>query len=728
MAHRPLPDLPAVRLVLERLKDLNLQLEEEGVPFGPEASVHLTALTAAVSGLEANRRFAYKQLEVETTENSKLKRRIKNTTDRMKEGMMAAARSSDAGEIEQLRGDLSRVSRLLEGREEKLQTLVFQNTKLQTELLQMEAEHQAVSADLHHQIRLKSNQQLQLDQKLQLIEEITSSIADVQQENTSLQQTVVSERRACSEEKLSLSRETEEVEERIKTQREATEKTRGELDGAKERREESLRCLGELYSQLDAKERHLQSVAASRSQMEQQLEEGATRSRDLCQRVETLEKESHGLKVTAKNLQEEITTLERRIEEEQASCLLLGEKLSQAREVLQCRRDEENRVRAEHLYVSQQLKRSKLQLEERNASVVVHRSRIKEMEQEIRELQRAELLTRRELERSHEELHGDLETMKEEIRQCEEDKRSFTQLLEELKRRQEEHVEKMTSNIVRAKRRYEELLREEAALLQLQPKSADTDLLESYMTQTETEYKQMQNVLLREVQAIDAEIRTIGRSTEEKQRVLEEKEEVREDLEAKWKEMRNEHDRLAGELNLEQTRLKLSIQNTENRTELLLQPKQELKARLEELQEAHQDLVKNQTSELLTTELSLYNDGVMLRQVRAENHRMDLRIRQKTEELRANQQEEHQFLQEEQELQQQTKDTMESLQEAWRQDVELIQRYQSRGEEVLDSMTSLVNRLNVREEQLLQVLSLLHQSMLDFSRRLGDTATSRQQS
>lgn len=730
MAHRLVPDFPAVQLVLEHLKDLNRQLKEEGVPFAPEAGVHLTALTAAVSELEANRRAAHEQLEVETMENSKLRHRIKNTSERMNEEIkakIAAVRTSNAEEMEQLRNDLSRVSHFLEESEEKLQTLANQNKMLHTEREQVKAEHELLIAELNDQIDVKCNQQMQLNQKLQLIEEIKSSIAGVQQENTSLQRIVASEREAGSEKKLSLSREIDDIEERIKMQKEDTEKRREELDRVNGKKEERLQRLGELSSHLDEEESHLQSLAASLSQFEQQLEEEAAGNKDLCQQMETLEKESHELKATAENLQEEIATVERKIEEQQASGLLLREKLTQAREVFKYRHDEENQARAEHFYVSQQLKRSKLQLEERLSSIVIHSRGIKEMEKKIRELQKAEVLTRHELERSREGLRGDLEAVKDKISQWEEDKRRFDQLLEESKSRQEEHVEKMTSDIVHVKRRYEELLQEEAALLQLQPRSADTDLLQSYVTQTEMDYKQTKNVLLQEVQAIDAEIQNICKSTEEKQRELEEKEETREDLEAKWTEMRNKHDSLIRELDQEKTQLELSIQLTENQTELLLQPKQDLKAQLEELQETHVDLVKKQTSELLTAEVSLYNDSAVLRQVRAENHRMHLCIRQMTEELRTNQQEKEEFQQEEQKLKHQTKDTVESLQEAWRQDVELIQKSQSRGEDLLDSMNSLMEQLRSREKQLMGVLSILHHSMLDFSKRLGDKATSKQQ-
>ncbi|XP_017287962.1 myosin-2 [Kryptolebias marmoratus] len=729
------PDFPAVLLALEHLKELDRQLrEEDGVPFAAEASVHLAAVTAAVSELEAGRRAAHEHLEVETIENSKLRRQVRNMSDRMSEEIMAdiaAARASNAEEIEQLRRDLSLASHLQEEAGENLQALLHRNKTLQPDLEQVKAWHGVAVADLNDQINLKYNLQMQLDQKLQLIQELESSIAAVQQDKISLQQNVVLEGEAYKEKKDSLSRETDETVERIKLQEEAIKERREELDRVDDEKEEALWRLDELSAHVDQLESDLQMVAASRSRCEQLLEEEARRNKEVSQQLEMLKKESHELKeafsVAARKLQEEIATVERKMEEDRASGLLLRNTLSQIGGVFKHRRGEENEVRAEHAHVSQQLERSKLQLEERIASIVVYSKDIKKIEKEIEELREAEAITRRVFERNQEELLKDLETTKDKISQGEEDKRRFSQLLVETKSWQEEHVEKMTSDISHARRRYEELLQEETALLQLQPKSADTDFLSSHVTQTERRYREMENLHQQEVQQITAEIQNICRSTEEKQRELQEREETLKEVEAKWTERWDRHDRLTGELSRRQAELELWIQNTQNQTGFLLRPRENLKAELEKLLESYTDTLNRQSSELRAAEVSIYNDSAILEQVQVENSQMLLRIGRMTEDLRTSRQEKEQYQQEDQTLQRKTKDTLASLQETWRQDVAVNQKGESRDNVLLVSMDSLWNRLRTREKLLMDVSTVLHQNMLDFSRRLGDRVAAKQQ-
>ncbi|KAK5621826.1 hypothetical protein CRENBAI_011413 [Crenichthys baileyi] len=136
MASCMVPEFPAVLVALEHLKELDRQLREDGVPFSAEGSVHLTALAAAISELEATRRVAREHLEVETIENSKLRHQVKTMSDRMSENILAdraAARASNAEQIEQLRRDLSLSSQIQEESKEKLHELLGQNKCFQGE-------------------------------------------------------------------------------------------------------------------------------------------------------------------------------------------------------------------------------------------------------------------------------------------------------------------------------------------------------------------------------------------------------------------------------------------------------------------------------------------------------------------------------------------------------------------------------------------------------------------
>ncbi|KAM4584719.1 uncharacterized protein ccdc175 [Odontesthes bonariensis] len=730
MASCLVPDFPAVLMALEHLKDLDKQLREEGVPFAQEASIHLTEITAAVTDLEAERRTAHEHLEVETIENSKLRHQFNNIRERMSEGIMAdvaAVRASNAEEIEQLRKDISTASQLQEETVEKLEALLSQNKILFPEREQVKAENDAIVATLNDQLTLRYSSQMQLDQTRDLIEELKSSIAAVEQNKISLQQNRILEREAFSENKDSLSREVDQTEEEVLQQEQAILSTRKELEIVDDKREETHSHLAEISFHTGKMESNVRGLTASRCQCEQLLEDEILKHGELRQQREMLKKELHELReafhLTVGNIQDQIATMEAKIEEVRASKPLILDAMSQICKIFTHRHDEENEVRAEHLHVTQQLRQSRLQLEERIASIVKHGKEAKEMDKQIKELQEADAINRRVFKRNQEEACGDLEAEKNNVGHFEEKKRRLGQLLEEERRTQEEHVAKMTSEINNTRRRYEELLQEEAALHQRQPKSADADVLMSHVTQSEAEYKQMESIQRQEVQQCSAEAESIGKSTEEKQREVQEEEELLKEVEAKWDEEQSRHERLEAlthELKRKRMELNLSIEGKKLQTSSLLLPREAMKAQLEELQSCCIRMLDQQASELTAVEVNVYNDSVKLEQVGVENSRLRLGIRQMTEDINTTGQLRDRHRREIQQLSHNTQALSESLQEAWRGDASVTRACQSRDGALLASMGSLLDRLKTRKQQLVNVSALLHRQMLDFSKRLGD--------
>ncbi|TTE07127.1 hypothetical protein Baya_14876 [Bagarius yarrelli] len=81
MAACLVPDQPAVNITLEHLEELDTQLRAEGVAFSPEASHHLRETADAIKELEALRKAAHEELEVETIETGKLRHRLLSQRD-----------------------------------------------------------------------------------------------------------------------------------------------------------------------------------------------------------------------------------------------------------------------------------------------------------------------------------------------------------------------------------------------------------------------------------------------------------------------------------------------------------------------------------------------------------------------------------------------------------------------------------------------------------------------
>ncbi|XP_029295694.1 coiled-coil domain-containing protein 175 [Cottoperca gobio] len=737
MASCLVPDFPAVMVALEHLKELDKQLREEGVPFSPEASLHLTEITAAITDLEADRRAAHEHLEVETIENSKLRHQINDIRERMSQELIAdvaAARESNAEEIEQLHKDLNTVSQLQEASVKRQEALLSQNKALYPERDQVKTEHEEIVAAQNEQITLKYGLQMQLDRTRDWIEELKSCIAAVQQDKVTLQQKIALERQAFTLKKDILSREVDQAEEKIKQQKQAIRRSRRELDRLNGWKQETHNHLSKILIDLAKMESNLRRLEASRSQCEKQLQGESKKHHDLRQQRETMKKElrdlREGFSAAVQRLKEDIAMVEGKIEEGRASRLLCQDTLAKIYEIFKRQRDEENEVKAEHFQVSQQLEQSKLQLEERIASVVKHSKGIKEMDKQIRELLETDTITKRVFERNQEELFDNVDTGKKNIGHFEEEKRRLMKLSEEAKRKQEEHVAKMTTDISNTRRRYQELRQEEASLQKRQPKSANADLLMSHVTQCEVEYRQKETKRHEEIEQCKTETASITGSHEEKQRELEEKEEMLKAVEAKWKEEQSRHQRLktlTSELRKKRKELELSIQLLKVKNGSLLQPKEKMKAELEEMRESYMDMLDKQASDLRAVEVSVYDNGVKLEQVNMENSRLHLRIRQMTEEVGRARENKGRYWQEVQQFKRDIKALFESLQEAWREDSSVTQDCQNSDGVLLVSMSAMLNHLKTRRQQLGNVSTLLHQQMLDFSKRLGDKTTVEQQ-
>lgn len=738
MASCLVPHFPAVMVALEHLKELDKQLREDAVAFSPEASLHLTEIISSITELEADRRAAHEHLEVETIENSKLRLQINKTRERTTQEIVAdvaAARALNAEKKETLHKDLSTNSQLHETTVKRLEDLRCQNEALHPEREQLKAEHEALVAALNERITLKYGLQAKLDQTREQIEELRSCVASVEQDKVKLQQDMVLERQAFSAKTENLTREMEQLEGRIKQENQAIRRSRKELDGINEERQEAQGRLGELSLHVANLESSLERQAASRRQCETQLEAEKQKHQELRQQIETLKQELCDLRETlsaaVQKLLGEIATIEGKIEEKRTSKLGHQDSLLRVSEVLKQQQQVEKEVKAEHDHITQQFKRSKMLLDQRTSSIVRHQKEIKMMKSQMAELLAADASTRRVFQRHQEEVCENMEAEKRNIHRYEEEEKRLTGLLEETEKKQEEHVATMTCVISSTRERYQELREEEAAMRLKQPQSADLDLLRSYVARCEVEYRQKEAGNQQEIDQCSTEAENITRSNQEKQREVEEKEEELREVETQWKEEESRHRRLVeliSQLKANREHLEVSIEDLKERTASLLLSREQEKAELEELRERYLDVLGRQALELRATERALYDTEVKLEQVCVENSRLRLCLRHMTEAVSAACQDKERYRQEAQQLQQHTKTLLHSLQEACREDVSAMQDGHSRDTVVLVSIHGLMERLETRRQQLAGFSTLLHRVMLDFSRRLGEKTSVKQQS
>lgn len=724
------PEFPAVSDALEHLRELDTELRDDGIAFSAEASVHLSGMTAALTELEAYRRAAQESLEAERTANGRLARHIKDakeTTRREITADVAAVRASRAAEVDGLQKHLMEASQLQGATEGRQKELMSHHGTLCQERERVQAELEALVAALKDQLRVKTGLQMQLDQSRERTEALAGGTVTAERGKIQLREQMEVEREALAVARQHVDGEGQRVGEEIRQQMQAVRRRREELGRALGRKQETQEHLSELSFQMATLESSFQGVTGARSQCEKQLQGERQKYQHLKEKKEVLKKDLQESKVTSgtliRHLSEEISRMESEIEEGQASRERHGDSLAQIYRALQQQQDEESRARAEGFRVEQLLQKSKLRLDQRLARISNHRKEMRAMEEQMAALWHAGVLNKRMLERELQEMSTSMEEHGRTIDRFEEEKQRLAELLDTGRRKQEEHVAKMTSDIRSAKRRYQELLQEEAALQkQQQPWSMDADLLERHLEQHKAKYSEEEARQREEIEQHAADAEDICQSIKEKQRQAEEVEKRLKEAEAMWMEEELRHrgvKGMVGELKKTEAELERTLLELKEKTGSLLQPRKELKAQLEDVQQHYMEMVENHISELRHTEMSIYECLAKEEQVSLENSRFRLSIRGMTEDVCRAEEDGDRYQEETRLLRQEVRDVLDGLRERWKEDVWALRDHQRRDGDLLTAMNITRNRLTTRREQLENLSIRLKKQMLALSLLLG---------
>ncbi|XP_054897244.1 coiled-coil domain-containing protein 175 [Poeciliopsis prolifica] len=737
MASCLVPEFPAVVAALERLKDLERELGEQELPFSDEGCVHLTAIAEAVAELEAARRAVREELEVETIENSKLKFNIIQMTERLKDDILrdkAAARAANIAEIEQLRKGLSLSSQIREENGEKWQELFAKRKALQAESDRVRAEHEEVIVSLNVQVSVRYSRQQHLDETLERTEKLRNAIAEVERQKLAFQQSVAVEMETFSEKEEKLDKIMCKRREQIKQEKEMVDKIEPELEELKQKKKATKSKIKKLVQETTELQGNVESLKTSLSSCEQQLQEERLQYKELNRQIEKQNKRSkilvEGFKPVIKNLQEEISGVDDELEKALAEQLLLKDSLAYFSNVCKNKLGVEHEVRADYQQISTELERSRLQLEERIGSLVKYSNDIVELERIIHELEEDQLINRRIAESKKKELIADLKEANSKIELLEMELKGLRKIMSAEKTKQQSYEKKMTYAIRSVRGRYEALLQEQAALLERCPDSGDFDLMLSQMAQLEKENRETQSLHQQEVDRIIAETEEINRRIREKQRELEERMKMLKEVENKWREEKLRNDNLRKQkeaLLFRKSELERAIRDTAEHTRELLAPREKIKAELEKLREYHSKTVVKQSSDLREMEVNMYGLNLMLGQLKAENRRLHLATIQMTEDINTSRQEKERYQKEDQEFSSRTEALLKEIQEGFRQDNYLIKGIKGNDDELLSFMGSGLEELKTRNLQLMSIITLMHQVMLEFSKRLGDKAIERWQ-
>ncbi|KAM9568104.1 coiled-coil domain-containing protein 175 [Salvelinus alpinus] len=731
MASCLVPDFPAVLVALEHLGELDKQLRNEGVPFSPEASHHLKEIAAAITELETSRRVVHEQLEVETIETSKLRHQYQNIHDDVQNEIsagVAAARNINAGQITQLQDELNSIVLEIELMEEKQEVLEKQNAILYPERELVKGDHENVINQLNYQLSEKGKKQILLNETMNEIKEGKAKITDVETAKVELEEAMIQERKTFAETNENLQRECEEVINNIQNQKKNNEKKRRELDIFLPELLDKEDKVTEQKKHILQLEQSIAKLTASEIQYKEQLADEINTFEELVLQKEFHVKELDEVRIVfelkVQALQEKIVEVDGEMEEGQIVNAIRLESIAKMSDRFKAQRKEEDDVMAEHLNVSRRLEKSRLRLEERVASIAKHKIEIREMDEEIKQLHETNIVNADLFERNVDELHGQLNKEKKNIAIFEVEKEELCQSLENLKKDQVQHVKEVNSNIGLTRRRYEELLEEEKKLRDHVFMGALIELLSNKIVKAEEGNEQITISYNAEIQQFITEAESVTQSRLEKEEDLKGKESILEEAEAQFDIDQSRHQKLknhTSELKSKNNHLELFIQDMKESTSTLLKPKEDMKRSLEGLREKHMELLTSHAADIIATEKSIYDKGMMLEQVNMENSRLHVCIEQMKEDIWNTRKDQERHTKEIGWLKEEVHSLFESLFDAWAEDTVVTEESSERDHKILEAIYRLMTKIHDRKFQLGDINSRLEEELKGISSLLAST-------
>ncbi|KAJ7991092.1 hypothetical protein DPEC_G00293660 [Dallia pectoralis] len=635
---------------------------------------------------------------------------------------VAAARNMNMAEITQLHDELNSIEQEIESMEKKQEVLEKQNSVLYPEREMVKGDYENVINQFNYQLSEKANKQIVLNETVNKIREVKNKIPDLETAKVKLGEDMIHEKKAFAKSKDNLQKECQKTTTSITQQKKRNAKKRRELDIVLSELLDKEDKVTELKQHVAQLERSIARLTASKIQSKVQLVNAINKVEELA-----VQKEFHGKELAEVRMAFELKgqALEDRIEEvdieweegQKVNAVLLDSRVKLS-DKLKAQRKEEEDATAEHQIVSRRLEKSNLRLEERIASIVKHKMEIKEMEEEIKQLHKTNIVNADLFERNIEDLQGQLNKEKKNIVMFEGENEKLCQSLEDLKKDHEQHVKEVNSNIDLARKRHEELLDEEKKLQEHILMDMLINRLSNQIVEAKEEYEQMTVSYKAEIQQLITEAESVNQSRlEEEERVMCQ-ESVLVEVEAQFDFEQSRHQKLTehiSELESRKNHLGFSVQDMKEKRCTLLKPMEEMKRSLASLQEKHMELRRSHASDISTTERNVYENGVMLEQVSMENSRLHVCIEQMKEDISNARKDKERHMQEIGWLKEEVHSLLECLLDARAEDMRLTKKSSEEDQQTLQAIHRLGIKIHNRMSHLGDINSKLQEELKGIS-------------
>ncbi|XP_051579060.1 repetitive organellar protein [Myxocyprinus asiaticus] len=722
MAACLVPDVPAVRIALKNLSELDKRLREEGVSFSQEASLHLREIAEAIKELESSRKTAREKLEVETIETSKLRQRIMNLEDDIRTEISAcitAARKRNAAEMNRLQSELKTILHDIESVEQRQQLLEQENTVFFQDKDNVKGNYKDAIDELNQLLSDKASKQILLSDKKKEIKSLKDQILQVQTARNDLKEDMIQKSKTFADSKHSLEKEIEKIVLEIKEQRKTNAEKHKELKLITSELQDKEETITQCNTHISQLEKSIARLTASKIKCKECIHEKISEIEELDRQKVFHEKgllelaEAFEQKVQA--LQEQITEIENKMKEEQKIKSALSESIANLSDTFSTQRKEEDDAIAKQRSLTKRLEESKQRHEEHIMSTAKCKIEIKNMKEEMRQLHDANIISADLFKKNLEELEGQLakENISRSVSEAEKEK--ICQSLKTLKEKHEEHLSELNAAIKLTKKRYKELLGEEKKLQDHVLLSSVIEGLTEELAKADKERIQMEMNYQAEIQQLTRDAESITQACQEKEQDLKVQESVLEKVECQFDIDHLRHQTLqeqTTELKSQKKYFKLSIQEVTKQTAALLGPKEDLKRELETLRAKHMEMLTVHAAEISAIEKNIYENGVMLEQVNMENSRLHLCIEQMKEDISNANKQKEKYTQEAEWMKEAVQSLFKSLMDVFATDMVLTEESADRDQKFVETIGKFVVKIQKRKHHISDINNRLENELV----------------
>ncbi|XP_048393088.2 coiled-coil domain-containing protein 175 [Stegostoma tigrinum] len=627
--------LRTVRVVMERLQELEKRLKHDNFCFNHETIRNFAQITKGVSQLEEVRRNIREVLEVETIEASNLRHKLNNLPNNLKQQMTAAilaARQSKATRVKELQTKIESLTQQIESLEKEYNRLEKENASLCPVRQKEGAQHANVVDLLNDVMDKRTSGQITLNETYDNIRDIQQKVIFTKKDITSLKYALDEKRRKFEADKEFLAAQLENVQLLIQNQNAATVEKRRKLDEMNM----ELQKLNDNLTYQEKVNENLEMQIKNLDKNELNLQTNYSEDLELAEQLNAqkqyITKELNNL---LEIIREEAEILHRQIlkaKKNKADAQMLNEELLQTSD---SRHDALKKAKEYELETKANLQNMKQRLDVVKDLLAVkeeHVSQIRKQNQEFEE----EILSLQEKHKDNMEfLHGEFQKYmhkfdkEEQLRAAlQSRKESISKSIMHIKATTEDYLTHLSMHMKTLKKKREGLLPEIKRIqLEINTYTEKIVALKQQLAEEKAAYSSKEEHLLAEFKQLKNEIENLNRTINQVKEELQEKISTQKTLESMLAEESAACDELHKEREVqknEKHELDKAITQIKAKTEMVLSSKTQLKRLLAVLRNSLYNQVKSTADQLKFMEVDIYEASRRLEQVEIENCKLKL--------------------------------------------------------------------------------------------------------